>query len=398
MVNIIIRRMAIKRLSGEHEPMRVCIVTGVFPPQTGGPATYAAQLAEGLEFRGHETSVIAYGSAGLQTLGVWRVDERQPLLVKLASAAWLAFGRAGAADVVLATDPIIAGIPAVLAARLRGKPFVLRLVGNFAWENAVRLGWIASGMNVETFQRTRFGLKVECLRGLQEFIARHADYVIVPSHYTQRLWRTWRIAEERFRIIPNAVAPLSMGTDKQALGLPADRKIVLCVARLLPFKQVHKVIECMAANKIPALLVVIGEGEQENELKRLASRLGVEAWFLGRRPHEKVMQYLSACDAFVLYSTYEGQSHLLLEAMAAGAPIVASDIEPNRELIQEGVNGLLVSLDDPNQLAQKLALVLNDLGLAQRLTAAAKKTAKQHSWSVLVEETLRAFNEVLVGK
>ena len=164
------------------------------------------------------------------------------------------------------------------------------------------------------------------------------------------------------------------------------------------FKRVDKIIECLALHNANALLVVIGEGDQARELNELAGRLKVETLLLGRLPHEKVLQCLSACDAFVLYSSYEGQSHLLLEAMAAGAPIVASDIAPNRELIEDGVNGLLADSNDLNQLAGKLNKILSDRALAQRLVAGARDTVKAYSWEKLTGATIAVFEEALRAK
>lgn len=314
-------------------------------------------------------------------------------MVKIPLATWKALIHARKCDVILATDPVIAGVPALIAAKLMNKPFILRLVGNFAWEHAVRVGWLGSAVDIEEFQQKRFGLRVELLRFIQEFVAHRADFVIVPSNYNKRLWAGWGIPENKFRLVSNAVEPPTTELTRDSLGLPSNQTIVLTIGRLYPFKRVDKIIECMAAHKINALLVVIGEGDQERNLKELAQRLKVDALFLGRQPHEKVLQFLSVCDAFVLYSSYEGQSHLLLEAMAAGAPVLASDLEPNRELIEDGVNGLLVDSHDLNQLADRLKQVLSNQAFARELVKNAKQKVKGYSWGKLADATLAVFEE-----
>ena len=113
--------------------------------------------------------------------------------------------------------------------------------------------------------------------------------------------------------------------------------------------------------------------------------------FTGSVPHEEVQRYLQAADVFVLNTRYEGLSHVLLEAMAAGVPVVASAVGGNPEVIEHDRNGLLVALDDGDAIAQHVARLLADNSLAARLRAEAGRDVEAYRWDELVERTARTL-------
>jgi len=111
------------------------------------------------------------------------------------------------------------------------------------------------------------------------------------------------------------------------LGLAG--RVVLTAARLTPWKGVNRLIAALPAwrEAVPGTnLVIVGDGPERANLERLAHEVGVAeaVTFVGQVPHEWMPLYLRAADVFVLYSGYEGLPHVVLEAMAAGVPVVAS--------------------------------------------------------------------------
>jgi glycosyltransferase involved in cell wall biosynthesis len=159
---------------------------------------------------------------------------------------------------------------------------------------------------------------------------------------------------------------------REELGGGDARPLVLTPARLDAQKGHEVLLEAIA--EVPdALFLLAGEGPERARLETRAEALGVadRVRFLGRR--EDVPELLAACDVFALPSLYEGSSLAVLEAMAAGIPIVSSAIGGTEELIEDGRGGLLVAPGDAAALAAALRRVLGDPRLRQDLAARARE-------------------------
>jgi glycosyltransferase involved in cell wall biosynthesis len=159
---------------------------------------------------------------------------------------------------------------------------------------------------------------------------------------------------------------------REELGGAADRPLVLTPARLDAQKG-HRVL-FEAIPQVPdALFLLAGEGPEREALEALAAERGIadRVRFLGRR--EDVPQLLAACDVFALPSLYEGSSLAVLEAMAAGIPIVSSAIGGTDELIEDGRSGLLVAPGDAEGLAAALRRFIDDPALRESLAARARE-------------------------
>src|SRR4051794_34739374 len=159
---------------------------------------------------------------------------------------------------------------------------------------------------------------------------------------------------------------------REQLGGSDARPLVLTPARLDAQKGHRVLFEAIA--QIPeATFLLAGEGPERKPLEALAAELGIagQVRFLGRR--EDVPQLLAACDVFALPSLYEGSSLAVLEAMAAGIPVVSSAIGGTDEVIEGGRSGLLVPPGDSDALAAALRRVLGDPGLRTSLAARARE-------------------------
>ncbi|GIV81030.1 MAG: hypothetical protein KatS3mg051_0384 [Anaerolineae bacterium] len=180
---------------------------------------------------------------------------------------------------------------------------------------------------------------------------------------------------------------LSQAEARAALGLGPE-PLLLTVARLVPWKGIDHLIRALSA--VPeARLLVAGDGPDENRLRSLADEAGVtgRVTFLGRVSRERLTLYFCAADYVALYSGYEGLSHVLLEALAAGTPVIASDKGGNPELVRHGVNGLLVPYPDPDALAATLRDAFSG-GTRAHLAAHTGDGLERFAWETLVAQTL----------
>ena len=177
--------------------MRLLLITGIFPPDIGGPATYVPQLAGGLAARGHQITVLTLSDR------LDHDDRSYPFaVVRLPRhlskpRRWLRtihqiirLGRQ--ADLLLVNGLYL---EAGLANQWLRKPLVQKVVGDVAWEQATNQGWV--GDSFEAFQQRRYGLKVEALKALRISWTRRADRLIVPSRYLARWVTRWGIPGDK---------------------------------------------------------------------------------------------------------------------------------------------------------------------------------------------------------
>jgi glycosyltransferase involved in cell wall biosynthesis len=225
---------------------------------------------------------------------------------------------------------------------------VLKIVGDQAWERAVRRGWIASTEDVDVFQTRAYHPIVQWQKARRSREVRSVDQVIVPSQYLKQMVAGWGVDPDRIQVIYNALPPaenasLSQSVARERLGLVADTPIVFTAARLKPWKGVDHLIR--AVQHVPDVcLIIAGEGPMRAELEHLTVQLNLtlRVTFLGQVSREAVHLYMQAADYFALYSGYEGLPHAALESLRAGTPVIASDKGGNPEVITHNVNGLLV--------------------------------------------------------
>lgn len=212
-----------------------------------------------------------------------------------------------------------------------------------------------------------------------------ATFVVVISDYYHR-WLEARISPRAWRKL--RVVRLGVDTDRLRPTAPSRRSgppTLLCAARLSKVKGHRYLIEAYAMLRrrgVPARLVLAGGGELVGRLRAQARELGVEDGiaFVGELEHEHMLRAMAEADVVVLASAMtargerEGIPVSLMEAMALGTPVVATDISGVPELIAHGRSGLLVPQRDPGALAEALATLLGDDGLAAQLARAARAT------------------------
>lgn len=181
---------------------------------------------------------------------------------------------------------------------------------------------------------------------------------------------------------------VSRGDVRKQLGIGKGMFVISCIAELIPRKNVVQLIEAvnlMAERGASVGCLLVGEGEMEEELKHKVKRMGIEShiYFLGTR--RDIPQILRASDVCVLVSKQEGLPRALMEAMAAGKPIVASDIRGNRDLIVDGENGILVPVGDAAGTANGLNKLYKEPELRRSMGKKNKEKVMQYDISEILK-------------
>jgi glycosyltransferase involved in cell wall biosynthesis len=351
--------------------MRALVVSGIWPPDVGGPASHAPEVAEFLLERGHGVEVVTTAAAPPEPrpYPVHAVSRSLPKgIVHLRTAAEVA-RRAAAADVVYTTGMF--GRSSAGAALAR-RPYVVKLTADPAFERARRRG-VVSGA-VDEFQRAAGGPAVRALRLARDLELRRAAHVFVPSAYLARLAVSWGLPAERVSVLPNpapAVPELPPREElRRTFGLAGPT--LAFAGRLTAQKSLDLALEAVARNEGVAL-VLAGEGDRRGPLERQARELGIadRVRFLGPQPRRQVLELFRAADAAVLSSSWENFPHSVVEALAVGTPVLATDIGGVAEIVEDGENGLVVPPGDAEALAAAVRRYVADEQLRARLGAAA---------------------------
>ncbi len=339
--------------------MKLLIAADIFPPESGGPATYAVTLANELVKQMIGVTIVSLNPDGERiSRNTYHVTHRNKIL-RYAQYFFLLFKHAKHSDIVYAMGTVNAGLPAWLAARLRGKKFVVKVVGDYAWEQGqVRFGVTDS---IDEFQKqfSKYPFFVQLLKKIESFVVRHTNQVIVPSKYLANIVKGWGTKEEKVKVIYNAVEFKEVVPATK----PASEKWIISVARLVPWKGMATLIEIMPAisKEFPkARLKIIGDGPEMLKLVSLIAvlNLGDIVELLGQLPHEKTLSYIKSADIFLLNSAYEGLSHVILEALSYLKPILASDVGGNRESVIPQHTGDRFAFDDKGEIKKMILVYL----------------------------------------
>lgn len=239
---------------------------------------------------------------------------------------------------------------------------------------------------------------------LRNMVARMVTVSIAVSKGTaSAVEKRFRLKPDRVHVIYNPIDAIDIrtkATGHEPEALAGKHPVVLTVARLSPPKDWDNLIRAfrIVAADTRATLCIVGEGEERKYIVDLARDAGVADRVTLAGNQQNPYPYMSHADAFVLCSHYEGFGMVLLEAMACGVPVVATDCESGpREIITHGQNGLLAAAEDPVALADSILSVLGDPDLAQRLREGGLKRANEFSLRYSVEAYRQIVERVCAG-
>ena len=392
---------------------RVLILSWEYPPiVAGGLARHVSKLSEALVRAGVEVHVLTRGGRDVtasQTVAgvvVHRVPEDDMPRDLDAFVAWVegmnshmhAAGRQLAKrlrfDLVHGHDWLVAGASAALAERLR-VPYLTTI---HATEFGRHQGWVDK--HPQSY-----------IHGIETWMAGRADRVIACSHYMRdHVADVFGIDEARVTVIPNGIdcGDLHPVDDLVALrarfAAPGER-LVLLVGRLVYEKGFQLALDALpqvirrSAPAHPVRFLVAGSGTHEAELRRQATRLGLDAHgtFEGWIGDDVLHSLYRIADLCVVPSIYEPFGLVALEAMASGCPCIVADTGGLREVVPSSDVGLRFRSRNPRALATMIRRVLDDDALRERLVAEASVHVLRFDWNDVARRTAAVYAELGAG-
>jgi len=345
--------------------MKIIIASGIYPPDSGGPATYSQLIAREFNDQEIKISLICYSDKYEENdkdekFKTIRILRKQNTLKRYFNYFKNLLKLAKKADVIYAQGPLAAGLPAMLVAKILHKKFIVKIVGDYAWEQYQNQ---SSGSDlIDEFQNKKYDWKTELRRKIQRRVVNGANKVIVPSEYLKKIVIGWRINADKINVIYNAFKGVENVIPEQLEG-----DIIISAGRPEPWKGFNTLKEIL-----PDLL-------KENSNFKLM----IET----KMPHKELMARFKGSDIFVLNTGYEGLSHLLLEAMACGLPIITTNVCGNPEVIRNEENGLLIEYNNKQQLKNAILRLWKDEVLRKKFIENGYKTLEKFKLERMINET-----------
>lgn len=411
----IFSKKILKKNSGGK--IRLLICTGIFPPDIGGPATYVSNLVNELPEFGFDIKVVTFANLNSKVksqmskvqiksqnyknieLDIFKVNREKSLLFRYWQYFLNVFKQLKWADLVYVQGPVSEGLPSWLACRLGGKKFILKVVGDYAWEQGRQRYGVKELL--DDFQEKKYGWPVSFMRKIEKRVASGATHIITPSVYLKNVVKKWGIKEDKISVVYNSVNNFNQDIDKEFLKneLGLSGNIIFTVGRLVPWKGSITLVEIMPEFlKINPdfKLVIAGDGPQMPELIKKVADLDLAGKIIltGKIEEGQVEKYLLVSDIFILNSGYEGLSHSLIKAMQAGLPVVATDIGGNPELVEDGKNGLLVEYDNKTEIVRAVRKIWLDRDLAENLSRESVTIGQKFNRQILLNQLVKIFTDI----
>jgi glycosyltransferase involved in cell wall biosynthesis len=387
----------------DRRPIRVLRVIARL--NVGGPALHVSYLTSGLAGRGYDTTLVA-GDVGRGEASMAFVAESEGVdVVRLAGLS-------------RELSPVRDAVAAVHLARLirRLRPDVLHThtakagaVGRVA---ALLAGRRRPRVVVHTFHghvlRGYFGAAGSLVfRAIETALARITDSLVAVSpEVRDELVRLGVAPGRKFTVIrlgidlePRVACDEEPAAVRARIGVPADRFVVGWFGRMTAVKRTDDLLDALAALRergVDALLLLVGDGDDRERLERLAHGRGLARSVLFLGYQEDVARWYAACDVIVLTSANEGTPVTLIEALAAGRPVVATRVGGVPDVVEEGVTGFLVRPGDTHAVAERLALLAADPERRRRMGAAGREgVLERYAVERLVDDVDRLYRALL---
>jgi glycosyltransferase involved in cell wall biosynthesis len=337
-------------------PKSLLVITGIFPPDSGGPAKFALEFSEWASKECFEVYVQTYSDGfvanpNISTFRMSAVSRSHNLFIRY-SQMIKAIGR----NVKRETSVLAVGafLETYISSLIFRFSYTAKVPGDIVWERARNNG--VTNLGIEEFQNGTLGIKYKIFRQAYSRSLRKASIVIVPSKGLYKICLGWGVSESKLKLIYNSV---DVYAEPRKLSISQTYNLIT-VCRLASWKGVDELINFVANRNLS--LLVVGDGPERMRLESLALSLQAKVSFVGEVSQQKVYELLVQSQVFVLNSYYEGLPHALIEARAAGVFSVGRAGTGSAEVINDDLDGFLI------RPGRSLEVTL-DLALATQPTA-----------------------------
>jgi len=385
--------------------MKVCMLTWEFPPRiVGGIARHCYGLAKAVARNGHEVYVVTLdfpGAPSYEEIDGVKVYRTVTELGHPNFITWaLLFNHF--------MEKRVADISQNVEFDLVHVHDWLTAPAGISLKHSMKKPMVLTVHSTEFGRSSLHSPDSYTIDGIEWWATYEANKVIVTSNFMKKeLCDHFRLPWEKVEIIPNAIdltkydAPVERWSVRERYGVYSHEKLILCVGRLVPQKGVEYLIQAIPAivRRHPeAQFIIVGEGWQKDYLENLAQSTGYrwKVLFTGFLPDSELTALTMSADVLVIPSVYEPFGIVALEGMAAGVPVVASQVGGLAEVIEHDRTGVLVYSRKPESIAWGVDRVLSDPNYSRWLTQNAREMLqKTYSWEAIAIKTIKVYEEVV---
>lgn len=363
--------------------MKILIATGIYPPDIGGPATYSSLLKKEFPKRGFSVKIVTYGPAGISR----KIPKGLRHLIYFFTCIFKMLN----SDIIFAQNQLSAGLPAMLAAKITGHKFIVRVPGDSVWEWAVQKYGIKE--SIDDFQNKKYGKKIENRKKIQRFVMNKANAIITPSFYFKKIVSGWVKNPEKIHVIYNGI---ELNNVKRLEIDKNKEKTILSIGRMVPWKGFDVLVELMT--ELPDWkLIIIGDGPMREKLMVLIQKMNLErrVELINPMSRKELFEYLIKARIFVLNTSFESFSFQIVEAMNAGTPVITTNICNLPEIIEDGREGVLVEPNNKRQIIEAIKKIDENENFRKTIISNAYQKAQKFSLKNTMdnlEQLLKSLN------
>ncbi len=329
--------------------MKCLLISGIYRPEIGGPATYLPTLTKALIDQSNQVEIITLKNSSAPTqIESWPVNyitRDQNLLIRFIKTVILILRKAKSAESIFSNGLIQETAIALMFIKRKS---VAKVVGDPVWERARNKG--LTKLSINEFNDSKLKISQRFQRWLICWSLNRFDVITCPSLELKSLMQGWGVVKP-IEFIPNGVDLIPVSAENKEFDL-------ISVCRLVSWKNLDKLI--IANAKAKTRLAIAGSGPEESKLKALALSTSSDVTFLGQLAEHDVVKALQKSKVFTLLSDYEGLSFSLLHAMACGLPSIVSNAKGNTAVITNNSEGLVVDINIQEYVVSAIQQLLSE--------------------------------------
>ncbi len=339
----------------DKNKLKIIIATGIYPPDIGGPAQYAKNLAEQFKQKGSEVEVLSY-----------QLEKRLPIIIRHIYYFFRLVFKSRGADLIIALDTFSVGMPAVIAAKIFKKKIIIRTGGDFLWETYIeRSGKL---ITLEKFYENLppLNFKEKIIFSLSKYILKNAAVVVFSTAWQKDIFeKYYQLNPQKSRIIENYFVA------QKDQGQPVKEKIFLWAGRPVKLKNLEKLKQAFI------------EAQKNNPDLKLS--------IVQSMPYEKLLEVIKKSYAVILPSLTEISPNYILDALSCSKPFILTEETGFREKLS--LFGLFVNPLDEADIKDKILFLADDKNYNEYRNKAMNFNYR-HTWEEITEEFLNIYKNL----